>query len=334
MTNQFQSPPPIFILGIMPRSGTNFLHQLICLHPDCTPTLAWEDFVIYPASLLDAYAHAVYHKWIPLTTAKLEPVIKSPVDTLLRHLGDGLLAFLYTQQPREKRLVTKTPWVTNLPYVFKLFPEAKLLLLVRDGRAVVESGTKSCWWDEEASMRQWAHAAQDIIQFKQDNQHLSHQYLILKYEDLYLNTVETMTDILTFLSLDAESYDFKLAVEAPVLGSSDSMKQYGKIHWQPVEKTSDFTPLSRWQTWDDAKHTLFNQIAGKQMVQLGYALQGVQVNFDDSTGLSTCPTVCKDAAYQSGEPVDSPDEIVQKLLRQYQTIADTAKGRNGFYTEG
>ena len=68
MSEKPQSPPPIFILGIMPRSSTNFLHHLVCLHPDCTPTLAWEDFVIYPASLLDAYAHAVYCEWIPLTS--------------------------------------------------------------------------------------------------------------------------------------------------------------------------------------------------------------------------------------------------------------------------
>ena len=54
MNDFAESPRPIFILGIMPRSGTNFLHQLITLHPACVSSPVWEDFLIYPAPLLDA----------------------------------------------------------------------------------------------------------------------------------------------------------------------------------------------------------------------------------------------------------------------------------------
>ena len=98
MNASAQTPRPIFILGIMPRSGTNFLHQLITLHPDCVASHVWEDFLIYPAPLLDAYAHALYSEWTPLTTEKLEPVMASPLDTLFHHLGEGLLSFLEPQQ--------------------------------------------------------------------------------------------------------------------------------------------------------------------------------------------------------------------------------------------
>jgi hypothetical protein len=44
---------PIFILGIMPRCATNFLSNLLLLHPDCVPRdTVWEDFTIARSDLL------------------------------------------------------------------------------------------------------------------------------------------------------------------------------------------------------------------------------------------------------------------------------------------
>jgi protein-tyrosine sulfotransferase len=310
-----QFPRPIFILGILPRSGTNFLHQLICLHPDCTPTIFWEDFLTYPATLLDAYAHAVYQEWMPVTTAKIESVIESPIDCLLRHLGDGLISLLYNQQLPSKRVVTKTPWVRNLPYVFKLFPNAQLLILIRDGRSVVESGARSFYWDYRSAMQQWAEAAETILQFQQDYAQ-DQRYLIVKYEDLYLNTVEIIQKILGFLNLDPQRYNFSTALNSPVLGSSDLRHNQldSPMHWQPIDKSSSFTPLDRWQDWDQEKHTVFNQIAGAQMLQMGYSLQG---QFIPSPVLQSTGLVPDAEQPRSNSPSDALAQT-QALLNKYQ----------------
>jgi hypothetical protein len=334
MSDCIEFPAPILILGIMHRSGTNFLHQLICLHPGCVSSVLWEDFFIHPAPLLEAYAHAVYSEWIPLTREKLEPVIKSPIDSLLHHLGNGLLSFLYTQNSKSQRLVAKTPWVRNLSYVFRLFPNAQILLLVRDGRSVVESGVTSFYWDETSAMHQWAQAAQEILQFQQDYSHLSDQYLVLKYEDLYLNTVEAMTKILNFLNLDLQHYDFSKALDTPVIGSSDLRREQGqyKIHWQPVEKTGEFQPLNRWENWSDAKHSLFNKIAGQQMLKLGYTLQETLMEeTEPKMNFSTDFVDNKNGSHQHRKNLNDHDKIVKQILEKYQAVLDNSTQDNFYY---
>ena len=258
---------------------------------------------------------------MPLTTEKLEPVIDSPLETLLHHLGEGLLAFLYTQQPRSKRLVTKTPWAKNLSYIYKLFPHAQVLILVRDGRSVVESGVRSFYWDYRSAMRQWAARAGEIRDFAQANQQRSDQFLIVHYEDLYARPVAELTRILTFLALDAERYDFAAAVDAPILGSSDLRRedQNAEMHWIPLEKKGDFAPLARWQEWDDVTHQVFNQIAGKEMRHFGYTLYGP---FSDSDVEQASPTVGSLDDMENDDSRDgvgnSPEQIVEQLLKSYQ----------------
>ena len=57
-------PDPIFILGISQRSGTNFLFNLLGLHPDCERVgPIWENFLLNDAQLLVDYADAVYRRW-------------------------------------------------------------------------------------------------------------------------------------------------------------------------------------------------------------------------------------------------------------------------------
>ena len=42
-TTSVLTEEPIFILGISQRSGTNFVSDLLALHPDCDATLIPED---------------------------------------------------------------------------------------------------------------------------------------------------------------------------------------------------------------------------------------------------------------------------------------------------
>src|SRR5262245_57486813 len=161
---------PIFILGITARSGTNFLFHLLCLHPDCDPGgPIWENYLLMHAGALVRYADAVYDSFNP--EWRVDEII-GPRDVLLRHIGDGLIEYLNLQHDHRsatgamrandaltggsvKRLVTKTPSVRHLTAFLKIFPHSPLLIIVRDGRAVVESGSRSFGWDREWAIRDW-----------------------------------------------------------------------------------------------------------------------------------------------------------------------------------
>lgn len=55
----------ILVLGIMPRSGTNYLYDLLLTHADCTASRVPEDFLVAQAHWLNGYVEAVHGKWSP-----------------------------------------------------------------------------------------------------------------------------------------------------------------------------------------------------------------------------------------------------------------------------
>jgi protein-tyrosine sulfotransferase len=278
---------PIFILGITERSGTNFLQDVLCLHPQCSKGglgsqgyLA-EDFLPSYAELLAWYADAVSAHW-NITGWGIEYLGK---DLLCRYLGDGIMSFLNLQLERGGhqvsvangamgraggvRLVAKTPSVRSLEHFHRVFPSARLLIIVRDGRAVAESAVKTYNVRHEQAAREWAEAAQAIIRFQQ-TAGSENKYLIVKFEDLYLKLEQELRRIFSFLGLDATNYDFGAAQNLPVRGSSTLAVPGKAVHWRPVQKTASFDPLSRWKHWSRARHERFNWIAGTCMAHLGY----------------------------------------------------------------
>jgi len=282
---------PVFILGIAERSGTTYLQDLLRLHPDCDADgleLNEDHFVAF-SHLLVEFVNSASRNWKPWWGEKeLED------DRLLvcRCLGDGLIAYLNQQVYRRrlltgvavpdkplKVLVTKTPDVSNLNLFFKMFPNAHLLILVRDGRAVVESAMGTFYRRFEWAARQWADRAATILRFVKERSDPSDRYLVIRYEDLYRDNAKELHRILRFLQLDPNLYDFDSADKLPVRGSSSLRRKDAQvtssfiapgIHWLPVPKSPNFNPIMRWSHWGRAKHERFNWIAGRYLQPLGY----------------------------------------------------------------
>jgi Sulfotransferase family len=283
-------PSPIFILGIAPRSGTNYLHDLIRIHPACDSesSALEEDFLVANAPLLLRYAASVSRSWKQRWG---EGELEQEKHLLCAKIGEGLASFLHAQLNRRKgrslppsplggrRLVTKTPQVTNLDLFFEVFPSAPLLILVRDGRSVVESSAKTFGHPYGYAARAWASSAEEILSFKR--RHPQAHYLMVRYEDLYQNVESELRRIFLFLGLDPELYDYSAAANLPVRGSS-AVRAQGSgasrdfwvaegVHWKPIPKPADFNPLTRWSNWSRAKHERFNWIAGRSMPAFGYS---------------------------------------------------------------
>ena len=286
------TPPlaaPIFILGIYPRSGTNYLHDLIRMHPQCDPesALLQEDHLLVNAHLLIKYVDGVARWWKKRWGAE---ELEAERNLLCTEIGNGLRSFLRLQLEGRKhaarkngtitsarRLVTKTPSVEHLDLFFKFFPNSPLLILVRDGRSVVESSVKTFNQPYGYAARQWARGAQRIQKFLQENS--AAPYMLIRYEDLYSNVERELRRIFEYLHLDPEQYDYQAAINLPVRGSSTlsggpSTKRFSwvheGIHWDAVEKPADFDPLNRWSGWKRGKHERFNRVAGKYLVSFGY----------------------------------------------------------------
>lgn len=262
--------PPIFIVGTTVRSGTNFLSDLLAVHPDCTRTTRiHEDRVMMDAGLLDAYVEALYQRW-----PDKWDVPDAFKARLMHELGDAIVRSLAaTASEPCGRLVTKTPSVINLRHFPRLFPEASLLLVVRDGRAVVESWTHTFKISFERAARRWAEAVRVLVAFDDDHRSSGLRYTIVRYEDLFATQEATLRRILATCGLAAERYDFDAAHRIPVRGSSALRGDSDRVHWDTIDRTPEFKPLERFAHWDAATHARFNEIAGSALESVGYELR-------------------------------------------------------------
>jgi len=277
---------PIFVLGILQRSGTNYLNNLLLLHPDVQPPgLVWEDFFLAHSDLLRDYTESVQRRWPPEVTRDVSNELGQ--NALFRELGNGLLSFMEAQyrdrlakgvfpMPAQTpvKLVAATPSVRNLHLFFDLFPNAAPIIIVRDGRAVVESGVRSFNWDYGEAMRMWANGAQVILDFCRNPKH-DGKFLVVRYEDLYTRTEEQMRRVLDFLGLPSDTYDFHAADHLDIMGSSELVQTRGSVHWKAVDKSPNFNPLARATDWSSNLKSRFKWIAGKQMLELGYSVDDV-----------------------------------------------------------
>jgi hypothetical protein len=263
---------PVFIIGIHRRSGTNFLADAICLTSRFSlPVPLYEDYLLQYSNMLLKYTQLTAAEQYEKRFSERPNAYTECKRLMLRSIGDGLLAFLRSYIPDGCRILTKTPDPWNLNNFFPLFPDALLIIIVRDGRDCVESakwafpGRSYLYW-----MTTWAANARTIINFLKEvpPQHEG-QLIVTRYEDLLSDEAE-MNRILEFIGCCPQEYPWNEFRALPVRGSTFFRGEKNTLHWQPVDKTKDFQPVGRWKKWSWWLRWNFKRVAGAELVALGY----------------------------------------------------------------
>jgi hypothetical protein len=286
---------PVFIIGVAPRSGTNHLEDLLCVHPDCGLGIPLrENHLLGALPDLAAIVEELRATWRRHDRWGFLP---EHSDDLARSLGSVLADFTVSQVDSRRRievppatlpgiedsfkkspryLISKYPHTTGLADFRMFFPDAKLILLMRDGRAVVESSIRSWGGTFAVAVDSWRRGARNMARFLDD--HPDDPALFVRYEDLITRPEDELGRVFRYLDLDPEMFDFERALDRPIRGSS-TIRPNGsgeKVSWQPVEKTDDFDPLGRARQWTDVQHARFNHMAGGLSERFGYPLQDVE----------------------------------------------------------
>ena len=274
LTGPVADRPPVFILGMLQRTGTNHLWDLFGLHPDVYKlNPVFEDQLVRWSGHLFDYVDDVTRCWSPEWE-----VPTSERSSLLQSIGGGIASWIASHD--ERRVVTKMPSVEQAERFFELFPDCPLVVLVRDGRNVSESGVKSFGWSYERAFDRWRRAADVVLDLQR--QHADNpRFAVVRYEDVVDDPVGVMRQLCDVAALDPERYPFAEIEKVPVRGSSTLRSEHGSdLHWTPVERTTDFDPRSRFKSWDDHLHRRFEAVAGSQQRALGYDL--VETTGDES----------------------------------------------------
>lgn len=264
------TPPPILVLGVMPRSGTNFLRDLIAEHPDVAadPGRLYE----FPLLQVAGGAAALGDDFLARFPRNAEVMGRRDVLALLAGAWLGALQ----REAGGRRILLKSPHVQNLTLAPHVFAGAKIVLCLRDGRDVIDSSlnTFSRWSLSRKTFGQlaqeWRLGAEAILAFAEGGRLAHPDVSVVRYEDLVADPEPALRGVLARLGLPAADYDFGRVAAMPVRGSSRGAGA-AEARWQPQARGADFQPLGRWAGWPAARKARFERIAGAVAREAGYA---------------------------------------------------------------
>ncbi|KAA3624064.1 MAG: sulfotransferase [Proteobacteria bacterium] len=272
---------PIFLSAILARSGTNYLTQLLCLHPRCRTANApfYEDLFLkdshklvdYAAGLRESYEDTGFPETHDLECRVLAGFGRALVDLLN---GDG---------PPESRVVTKAPLAFGLENFDRLFPGERLVLLIRDGRSVVQSVARSFNMTIREAATQWHEAARHFMSIQET---LPPDAIWISYERLATDPVSTVMEMLPKLDLDPAAYPLHAVAALPVYGSSELTANAGEIDWSPKSRPSWFDPAARFRQMSASDQAIFSEIAGETLAHINL-LVGIHIPGGDNEGHAT-----------------------------------------------
>ena len=255
--------PAIIIHGVMKRSGTVYVGDLLGLHPDLYPypNRVWEiPFLPLTGDILRIQRNFFFDYE--------QNIGKIGENDFLPLFGSSFIAYLYSFVPEGKRMLLKMPSVQYLNYFFSVFPYENLLVLMRDGRDVASSTVKT--WPQirfSHACQRWDRSARMVLRF---HEHYSGRagYWMARFEDVVRDPVAFVKETCKRFGLDERKYPYEEIESIPVQGSS-SFKEQGKARYF-VPKPKGFNPVGRWQQWSAGKKRTFKRIGGQTLMDLGY----------------------------------------------------------------
>jgi hypothetical protein len=203
---------PFFIIGC-PRSGTTLLQLLINSHPKIAIPPESHIFVRF-SKIFENYGDLNYKANLKLFVQDLlkdyhirDWDLGVSVDDFCDQLKEkslrnviALLLELYAQKDLKIRWGDKTPQhMLHVREIKKIFPEAKFIHLIRDGRDVAVSSSRI--FVGPPSIYGIAHEWRKYIEiFDKFKKNLNHnEYLEVRYEDLVRNPEAELKKIFIFL---------------------------------------------------------------------------------------------------------------------------------------
>ncbi|KPJ00233.1 PREDICTED: protein-tyrosine sulfotransferase [Papilio xuthus] len=190
---------PLIFIGGVPRSGTTLMRAMLDAHPEVR---CGQETRVVPRILqmrqhwMRSQKESVRLEQAGVSKAVLDNAIAAfCLEVIVRH-GDPA-----------PRLCNKDPLVLKMgTYVLELFPNAKFLFMVRDGRATVHSiitRKVTITGFDLSSYRQclskWNHAVE--LMYQQCRSLGPARCLLVRYEALVLAPAATMRRVLAFLDL-------------------------------------------------------------------------------------------------------------------------------------
>lgn len=264
-------PAPFFIVGSA-RSGTTFLRLTMNAHPQVavppesrfiTELHEGRDEVAVDEFLERLSHHKRFEAWeLPIDTVRAKLAGRSSVG-YAEAISAAYLA--YAEAQGKQRWGDKTPrYVENIPELAALFPEARFIHLIRDGRDVALSyadvpfGPKNVAKAAELWANRVARGIRDGRELERG------RYIEIMYADLVEDNEGEIKDICAFLGLD-----FDAVMLDPEKTKKGALARADKFN--PHVKEQPIRRVRSWKTDMPPEHIeIFEAIAGDVLSELGF----------------------------------------------------------------
>jgi hypothetical protein len=188
---------PIFVVGC-PRSGTTVTGACLAAHPELAGGDETFFLIDFWRIFSELHQGKAGHDWTPLAGYLSTSELLDAIGTFSDRIYGGL-----QNRTGKPRSVDHTPWyVTILPFIELVFPDAYFVHVIRDGRDVVRSLTASF---AQGRLRSAGSSIGERARFWADMVQLGRggskrlrvaQYMEVRYENLCSAPRETLEDIL------------------------------------------------------------------------------------------------------------------------------------------
>lgn len=263
--------PALFVNGVLPRSGTNYIANALALHPAVAAFPRRMDE--FPLLDIAPGARALWHEWLAHYRENAGIVAR---HELFAWLAAGWLADLQADAPGQ-HLLFKSPHVRQLALFRAALPEDRLILCLRDGRDVVASTLASFEKRRPLTGRsfrqlvtEWRLATEAVLACSPGGPHAHPHTVVVRFEAMVADQAAELRRILPAMGLDPAAYPFDRLAKLPVFGSSIA-KPAGTWRWQRVERDASFNPIGRYANWPDHRKRAFDRLAGDTLKRAGYA---------------------------------------------------------------
>ncbi|WP_394171959.1 sulfotransferase family protein [Thalassotalea litorea] len=282
---------PVFIVGC-PRSGTTLLQVKLSaiddlaippeddfilrfyylLKQDCQKYLSENEI----RSLLDdlfEHDNNTFSQW-HVERSQIEQRIAQYAKLNLRQLIECIYFAFLNRLENKKRWGCKVPYfAAHIPILHEIFPDARFIHIVRDGRAAYQSMLERRF---HPTARQYPKSPfniawqwQKFVSLAQTaGLQLGEQFLCLHYETLLAEPEQTYLQLAAFLQVDVSqlNQDYYQNILDNQLIRQDNIDLY-------VKPKIDASKAQRWQNeLSPYQVVCFEALAGKTLVNMGYSL--------------------------------------------------------------
>lgn len=249
----------LFVVGAR-RSGTNWLQRILRVHPGVAgvpPETHVFNLGVRP--LREVFQHSNPGS---LMMATMFAERNGVVQGFRKLLDSAFLDNLEREDGEARYLLERTPWhVYDLDLIHEIYPDARVIHIIRDGRAVARSLLAKSWGPDtmEEAAEEWRSS---VVAGRTGGVPFGDRYREVRYEELLADPAERIAELFEWLELDLDD-----ALRERVLLEAGSEFN--------VDAGAPGIRADKWRGLISERDlATFERVAGAEMRELGYAPAG------------------------------------------------------------